>query len=150
MPQSYCSLTYHLVYSTKDRKPWLRDEVRTRTHEYLGGTIRDEGGAALIVGGTSDHVHILARLRQDKAISDVLRDLKSNSSGWIHKTFPNLLQFRWQTGYGAFTVSTSQIEKTRQYILEQETHHKKRSFKEEFIALLKAHTIEYDERSLWS
>jgi len=149
MSQSYCNLLYHLVFSTKHREPWLHDDISTRTHKYLGGALRRERGVALIVGGTSDHVHILAKLRQDKPVSDVLRDIKSNSSGWIHETFADLPQFGWQTGYGAFTVSSSQVEKVRRYILKQEQHHKKRSFKDEFIALLDAHGIEYDERYLW-
>ncbi len=149
MPQSYCNLLYHFVFSTKGRQPWLHDETLARAHQYLGGAIRDEGGIALIVGGTSDHVHILAKLHQDKAVSAVIRNIKSNSSGWIHKTFTELPQFGWQAGYGAFTVSASQVEKAREYILKQEEHHKTRSFQEEFIALLKAHGIEYDERYLW-
>lgn len=103
-----------------------------------------------MVNGTEDHIHILAKLRQDKALSDVLRAIKANSSGWIHKTFPGLSAFAWQKGYGAFTVSTSQIEKAQRYIENQATHHQKVSFKEEYVALLKAHGIEYDERYLWN
>jgi len=150
MAQSYCNLIYHIVFSTKDRQPWLRDDVRARTYEYLGGAVRKEGGVALVVNGTADHVHIMARLRQDKAVADVLRDIKSNSSGWIHTTFAHLQEFRWQAGYGASTVSASHIEKVRHYIQKQEDHHKKRSFKEEFIALLDAHGIEYDKRYVWN
>ncbi|MCK4342495.1 MAG: transposase [Phycisphaerae bacterium] len=96
---------YHLVFSTKGRRQLLHNGVRARTHEYLGGAVRNENGIALVVNGTADRVHILARLRQDKAISDILRNIKSNSSGWIHKTFPGLPTFAWQAGYGAFTVS---------------------------------------------
>jgi putative transposase len=150
MSQSYCNLLYHLVFSTKGRRRWLGDGMRARVHSYLGGAVRDEGGVALVVNGTSDHVHILGRLRQDKAISAVLRDIKSNSSGWLHRTFPEVSLFAWQGGYGAFTVSASQVEKTRRYILDQEEHHKTQTFEEEFIALLKAHGIEYDERYIWN
>ena len=149
MPQSYCNLVYHLTFSTKDREPWIDDEVKERLHRYLGGAIREEGGVALAVGGIANHVHILARLRQDKKLSDTLRNVKSMSSTWIHKTFGHLSEFEWQPGYGAFTVSASQIEKTRQYILNQEEHHRTRSFEEEFIALLNSHKIEYDKRYLW-
>jgi REP element-mobilizing transposase RayT len=148
MSQSYCNLIYHIVFSTKARQGWLRDEVRLRTHEYLGSAIQGEGGVALSVGGTSDHVHILAKLRQDHAVSDVLCKVKSNSSGWIHRTFAELIRFGWQDGYGAFTVSTSQVEKVRRYILDQEEHHRRMSFEEEFASLLQAHGIEYDERYL--
>ena len=149
MSQSYCNLIYHIVFSTKSRQTWLGDEIGARVHAYLGGAIRDEGGTALVVNGTSDHVHILAKLRQDRAVSDVLRNIKSNSSGWIHKTFPDVPQFSWQAGCGAFTVSPSQLEKARRYIMEQEEHHKTRSFEDKFMALLRAHGIEYDERYLW-
>lgn len=149
MPQSYCNLIYHLVFSTKERRDWLHDQIGRQLHNYLGGAIRGEGGVALVVNGTSDHVHILARLRQDKAVSDVLRNIKSNSSGWIHDRFPQLRPFAWQAGYGAFTVSASQVEKAGQYITAQEEHHKRHSFKDEFVALLIAHGVDYDARYLW-
>ncbi len=150
MPQSYCSLIYHIVFSTKNRKRWLDHDARDRIHAYLGGAIRDEGGVAMIVGGTEDHVHIVARLRQDKAVSEVLRAVKANSSGWIHRTFTEMALFGWQDGYGAFTVSVSQIDRLRRYVEQQEAHHKTRSFQEEFIALLDAHGIEYDPRYVWA
>jgi len=92
---------------------------------------------------------MLAKLRQDKAFSDVLHAIKANSSGWIHQTFPKLRSFAWQSGYGAFTVSQSQIERVQRYIANQQKHHQRVSFKEEFIALLEAHGVEYDERYLW-
>ena len=114
-----------------------------------GGAVRGEGGMAHAINGTADHVHILARLRQDKAVSDIVRNLKSNASGWIHKTFSNHADFAWQSGYGAFTVSPSQLEKAIAYIANQEPHHKKFTFKEELTALLKAHNIEFNEEFLW-
>ena len=104
-------LLYHLVFSTKDREPWLQTELRPRLGEYLSGAIRREGGFCLLANGVSDHVHLLARLRQDKAISQVLRSIKANSSGWIHDAF------HWQDGYGAFTVSKSQMETVCRYIV---------------------------------
>ena len=115
----------------------------------MSGAIRREGGFCLLANGVSDHVHLLARLRQDKAISEVLRSIKANSSGWIHDTFPKLRAFHWQDGYGALTVSKSQMETVRRYIARQEAHHRKLTFQAEFLALLKAHEIEYDERYLW-
>ncbi len=110
--------------------------------------IRRQGGIPLIVNGTSDHVHILAKLAQDKALSHILRDIKSNSSSWIHRTFPDLQGFQWQAGYGAFTVSTSHTETLRRYIARQEEHHRKFSFKDELARLLRAHGIAYDERHM--
>ena len=113
--------------------------------------IRQRGGICLEIGGMSDHIHILAKLKPDSALSDVLRDLKANSTGWMHDIFPAMKDFTWQRGYGAFTVSSSQIEKVREYIANQEVHHKKvGSFRDEFIKLLKANEIEFNEKYLWT
>ncbi|MBI3410752.1 MAG: IS200/IS605 family transposase [Planctomycetes bacterium] len=150
MAHSYTQLLYHIVYSTKERHPWLNDDIRGRVHAYLGGGIRDEGGVAMCIGGVADHVHVLARLRQDKAISAVIGATKANSSGWIHREFTELKQFEWQNGYAAFTVSKSQEERVRRYILGQEEHHRRKTFQEELVALLEAHGIEYDARYLWT
>jgi REP-associated tyrosine transposase len=149
MSQSYCNLIYHLVFSTSERRPWLDADVCARLYPFLGGGIHDEGGIPLEIGGTEDHVHILVKLRQDRALSDVLRNLKAKSSGWIHDTFPRLSDFAWQSGYGAFTVSESQWKKAQQYIRRQPEHHRKQTIQEEFVALLKAHAISYDERYIW-
>jgi REP element-mobilizing transposase RayT len=148
MPHSYTQLLYHVVFSTKNRHPWLIEPVRGRLYAYLGGAIRDEGGTALAVGGVADHVHLLARLRQDKAVSAVIGAVKANASGWIHREFAELAAFEWQEGYAAFTVSKSQVERVRIYIAGQQAHHRQRSFQEELVALLKAHDIEYDPRYL--
>ncbi len=149
MPHSYVNLLYHIVFSTKERQPLIKESYQTRLYEYLGGTIRGLGGAALEINGIEDHVHVLAKLRQDKAVSDVLRDLKANASGWLHDVFPELKQFAWQNGYGAFTVSAGQIETVRRYIANQKAHHQQQSFEDEFVQLLKMHEVEYDERYLW-
>ncbi len=148
MVHSYTNLLYHIVFATKDRRPLLGPPIATRLHAYLGGGIRQEGGTALIVNGTPDHVHILTRLRQDKALSDVIRSIKANASKWIHKTFSSHRGFGWQTGYGAFTVSESQVEKVRRYIADQEIHHRERTFDEEFAALLRAHGMSPDANHL--
>jgi REP element-mobilizing transposase RayT len=144
MGHSYTNLLYHIVFSTRERQSWLDTETSARLYEYLGGAIRSEGGASISLNGCADHIHMLAKLRQDKAMSDVLRAIKANSSGWIHRTFPKLRSFAWQSGYGAFTVSHSQIETVQRYIANQQRHHQRVSFKEEFIALLEAHGVEYD------
>ena len=111
--------------------------------------MRSEGGVSLGINGCADHIHILARLRQDKAVSEVIRGIKANSSGWIHREFPKLRGFGWQKGYGAFSVSQSQVKKVQRYIASQQVHHQRVSFKEEFVALLIANEIEYDEKYLW-
>lgn len=149
MPQSYTNLIYHLVFSTKNRQSLITDKIKLRLYDYIGGTIRKQGGIALAINGMADHVHVLAKLRPDKSLSDVLRDLKANSSGWMQEVFPELKHFSWQNGYGAFTVSTSQIEKVKEYIANQEKHHRKfSSFRDEFIKLLRANEIEFDEKYL--
>jgi putative transposase len=146
MPDSYTNLLYHIVFSTKDRRPLITDLYQPRLYDYIGGTIRGLGGICLELNGTDDHVHVLAKFRPDKSLSDVLRELKANASGWMHDVFPTLKDFSWQRGYGAFTVSQSNVEEVRSYIADQKEHHKKVSFREEFISFLNANQIEYDER----
>ncbi len=150
MPKSYTNLIYHIVFSTKDRLPTITPDRQERLYEYIGGTIRGLGGISLGINGVEDHVHVLAKLRPDKALSDVLPDLKSNSSGWMHDVFPDASEFRWQNGYGAFTVSASQIEVVRRYIVNQKLHHARRTFRDEFIDLLRKNEIEFDEKYLWT
>lgn len=148
MPQSYTNLIYHIVFSTKNREPVIIDDVKSRLYDYIGGTVRKQGGIALAINGMADHMHLLRKLRPDRAVSDVLRDLKANASGWMHEVFPELKDFSWQHGYGAFTVSASQVERVREYIANQELHHAGRSFRDEFVALLRANEIELDEKYL--
>jgi putative transposase len=149
MAQSYTNLIYHIVFSTKNREPLITPETQPRLYEYIGGIIRNKGGILLEIGGISDHIHVLAKLRPDNSLSNILRDLKANSTGWMHKVFPEMNDFSWQNGYGAFTVSASQVEKVREYIANQEKHHAKISFKDEFIKLLRANDIEFDEKYLF-
>src|SRR4051812_2320273 len=148
MSSSYCNLVYHIVFSTKGREPWLAPPIRPRVHQYFGGAIRDENGIALIINGTSDHIHILAKLRQDKALSKVIGEIKANSSGWISQTFKECRGFAWQEGYGAFTVSESMMLKVYRYVERQEEHHRRGSFLEEFKVILRAHRLPFDERYL--
>ena len=146
MSDSYTNLLYHIVFSTKDRRPLITLEYEARLQDYIGGTIRSLGGISLELNGTEDHVHLLAKLRPTRAVSDVLRDLKANASGWMHEVFPSLRNFSWQRGYGAFTVSYSNVESVRRYIARQKEHHQRVSFHDEFIQFLKANGVEYDER----
>ena len=121
-------------------------EYEVRLYDYIGGTLRRAGGISLELNGTDDHVHLLAKLRPDRSLSDVLRDLKANATGWMHDVFPSLKGFSWQRGYGAFTVSQSNVEEVRRYIARQKEHHAVVSFRDEFIQFLRANGIEYDER----
>lgn len=138
------------MFSTKGRRPLITPEREKRLYEYIGGTIRGLGGILLSINGVADHVHILAKLRPDKSVSDILRDLKSNSSGWMHDVFPDAAQFSWQNGYGAFTVSESQIAVVSNYIAKQKEHHRQESFEDEFVLLLKKNGIEFEMKYLWS
>ncbi len=148
MASTLTNLLYHLVFSTKGRLPLIGAEIQQPLHDYMGGIIRNQGGKTLEIGGMPDHVHCLARLPARKAVSDILRALKSDSSGWVNRKRPDD-RFAWQTGYGAFTVSQSQVEKVRRYIRTQAEHHREKSFKEEFRALLEKHGVEYNEEYLW-
>lgn len=115
----------------------------------MGGTIRSEKGTLLQIGGMPDHVHLLVRWSANRTISDLVRIVKSKSSGWVHNTFPNRTDFSWQDGYGAFTVSQSDLGGVTDYIRSQPDHHRKRDFKEEFRQFLKLHAIDFDERYIW-
>ena len=149
MAQTYSRLIYHIVFSTKHRRPAIAGEWRPRLYEYVGGIIRNHKGMLHKIGGTDDHVHLLVRWRTDKDVAALVRTIKSNASKWVHDTFPGQREFWWQGGYGAFSVSHSQMGRVHAYIERQEAHHERLSFKEEFVALLKAHDIEYDERYIW-
>ena len=148
MPQSYTCLQYHLVFSTKDRKPTITPQIRSRLWEYLAGIVRAKNGIPIQIGGMDDHVHLLVTLRQDLALSVFLRELKAGSSGWVHDTFPDV-EFWWQAGYGAFTVSHSALDAVKAYVANQDEHHAKQSFQDEFRALLVKHEIEFEEKYLW-
>ena len=108
--------------------------------------MRGTGGISLGINGIEDHVHLLAKLRPDRALSDVLRELKSNATGWMHDVFPHLSDFSWQRGYAAFTVSQSNLKQVQRYLARQKEHHRNVPFRDEFINFLKANGIQYDER----
>lgn len=150
MPRSYTNLIYHIVFSTKDRKPLITSEREGRLYEYIGGIIRGLGGILLIINGVDDHVHVLAKLRPDRSVSDVLRDLKANSSGWMHDVFPDARDFSWQNGYGAFTVSESQVGNVTDYIAKQKQHHLNESFEREFVTILEKNGISFQMKYLWT
>ena len=149
MSHTFVRLTVHAVFSTKDRRPLLKEPHRERIWAYMASIINNEFGFAREVGGTADHVHILFDIHQSGAVADCMREVKSKSSGWIHEEFPDIPGFAWQEGYGAFSVSASLVGKVKGYIRGQEAHHRRRSFKDEFIALLDKHGVEYDPRYVW-
>jgi len=141
---SFTNLLYHAVFSTKDRRPIIEPDFREKLYEYIGGIIRAEDGIQLDIGGVADHVHILMNLRPDDRVADMPRLIKANSSRWLNEGPTR--GFHWQDEYAAFTVSESQVPALRRYIAGQEQHHRKMSFRDELIALLRKNRIEFDER----
>jgi REP element-mobilizing transposase RayT len=146
---SYVSSYFHCVFSTKERRPSIKPELRDRLWPFLGGIARQNKMKAIEIGGVEDHVHILLSLPSVMTVAKAMQLLKGGSSKWIHETFPEQRLFAWQEEYGAFSVSVSQLDRTIEYIKGQREHHHRMTFQEEFLALLKKHRIEYDERYLW-
>lgn len=139
---SFARLTYHVVFATKYRKPTITDDRQDRLYQYIGGIFRARKGHALQIGGVEDHLHVLAELSPSIAVSDVIRDVKANSSRWMREEM-NVEIFEWQKGYGAFTVSYNRIEAIRNYIQNQKEHHRTRTFQEEYVDFLERHGIDY-------
>ena len=150
MPQSLVQNYQHLVFSTKNREPFLHDKTtRGEMHTYLGGFCREHNSPPLAIGGVSDHVHILCRLSKSITVEDFLRDMKRASSKWIKTKGEEWSAFHWQSGYGAFSISPSHVETLRHYIAIQDEHHRKESFQDEFRRLLRKYGLEWDERYVW-
>jgi REP element-mobilizing transposase RayT len=148
MAQIFTNLVTHIIFSTKDRVAIIRPEFQPDLHAYLGGIIRNQKGQALIVNGVAGHVHLLVWLPPAVAIAEALRVLKANSSRWVHENQGHST-FAWQAGYGAFSVSQSNVSGLVKYIQDQERHHRRMSFQEELLAFLKKNHIAYDERYIW-
>jgi REP element-mobilizing transposase RayT len=145
----YVSSYYHCVFSTKERRPLITPALRERLWPFMGGIARQNHMKAIEIGGVADHVHMLISLPATLAPAKALQLIKGGSSKWVHDTFPEHRLFAWQKKYGAFGVSVSRLDVIVRYIRNQAAHHRTRSFQEEFLALLKKHRIEYDERYLW-
>ena len=145
MPHSYICCLVHVVFSTLERRPLIKDDVQNRLHPYIGGIARENDMAALAVGGVADHVHVLLSLSRTIAVAKAMQLLKSGSSKWLNENFPALRGFAWQEGYGAFSVSISQRDRVADYIHLQPEHHKRMTFAEEFRKLLRAHGIHEEE-----
>jgi REP element-mobilizing transposase RayT len=148
MPSTHLSLHYHIVFSTKDRFPFIKGEWDDRLHAYLGGTIKTSEGVPLAINGVGDHVHILAGLRATHRLADFVQDVKQTSSRWVHETI-GIKNFAWQPGYAAYTVSASNLDVVIKYIANQKEHHRKKSFQEEYVQFLKKSGVKYDEQYLW-
>jgi putative transposase len=150
VPQSLAKVLVHLVWSTKNRYPFLTDkEIREELQAYLGGTCNALDCPVLIVGGISDHVHILCSLSRNLSVAKLVGELKRGSSKWIKTKGRMLSKFAWQNGYGAFSVGQTEVERVKGYIAGQEEHHRKKTFQDEYRAFLKEYEIEYDDRYVW-
>ena len=150
MSQSLSKIYVHIVFSTKNRFPFLSTpELRKEMHAYLGGTLNELDSHALIVGGPADHIHILCVLSKNIAISEVIGKVKRSSSKWVKTKGASLRKFAWQSGYGVFSVSQSHVERVRNYIQQQEDHHRNKSFQDEFREFLESYQVDFDERYVW-
>ena len=146
MANTFTSLHCHVIFSTKNREPWLRADNEERVWSYLGGIARENDMKPVMIGGIENHVHLLLGIPPTLAVSQAVKLIKGGSSAWIKETFPGLRGFGWQDGYGAFSVSKSQVSDVTEYIRGQREHHRVKSFEEEYRAFLDKHEIPYDER----
>lgn len=147
MPSTHLSSNFHIVFSTKERRRIIIDGWRPRLHSYLGGIVKGMDAMPLAIGGAEDHVHLLVSLKSKHRIDYFVRDLKADSSSWIHKEFSGL--FEWQKGYGGFSVCLKEREIVKRYIQNQEEHHGRERFEDEYIWLLQENEVEYNEAYLW-
>ena len=149
MANTYSALFYRVVFSTKNRAAFIRPEIEERVWAYIGGIARHHQMTAIQVGGVEDHIHALVLAPATLAPFEIAKYLKGESSKWMHETFADLRDFGWQDGYGAFTVSKSNVPGVVDYIQNQREHHQKQTFQDEYREFLKKHGVEYDERYLW-
>lgn len=150
MPQSLARVVLHVVFSTKHRVPFLRDPaLRGRLHAYMAGVLQNLGCEPIVIGGVEDHVHLLCNLARTVSIAGLVEEVKKSPSKWMKEQGPAYADFFWQGGYGAFSVSESNVEQVRAYVAAQEEHHRKVSFQDEFRALCQRHGLALDERYAW-
>ncbi|RMG28303.1 MAG: IS200/IS605 family transposase [Methanobacteriota archaeon] len=150
MPQSLSMIYLHIIFSTKNRYPFLNNQnIRNHLYTYMAGICKNLSAPAIIIGGTADHVHLLTRFSRTLTVSHYLKEMKRHSSTWIKEKYPQLKKFHWQNGYGVFSIGASQVDNVIQYIKNQEQHHQKISFQDEFRQICKLYGIEIDERYVW-
>jgi len=150
MPQSLAKILVHTVFSTKDRRPFLRDKgMREELHCYVGGILNNLNCQPIIVGGVEDHVHLLCALSRTCQAAEMVKEIKRGSSVWVKSKSRGLQDFAWQNGYGIFSIGFSQIAAVRKYVAGQEEHHREVSFQDEFRQLLRRYEIAFDERYVW-
>ena len=150
MSHSHTLLYAHCIFATKDRRNYITTEIQPRLYKYITAIVADNDSALIAIGGTNNHIHLLLKIHPSKNLADIMRLVKTNSSKWIHETFQTAREFGWQSGYGAFSVNASSVNDVKGYIDRQEEHHQTQTFKQEYVAFLNRHGIEYDDRYLWS
>ena len=149
MASTLTNLLYHIVFTTRKKQDFIIPELAMELYPYIGGIIREEKGKLLKIGGTLNHVHILAKFPASVSVSEMMRCIKGSSSKWTNENSKSTQHFLWQRGYGAFSVSESAVENVISYIGNQEEHHKKVTFEDEFLLLLQKHKISYNEKNIW-
>ena len=149
MANTYINILIHTVFSTKNRESWLSSLLRERLYPYMCGIARENGLKVLCIGGTDNHIHILLSLDLTTSIAKAIQFIKGGSSKWIHETFPELRLFSWQEGYGAFSIGISNVDETKKYIENQEKHHGKESFRDEYLKFLRKNSVDFDEKYMW-
>jgi putative transposase len=149
MPQSLAKVYIHLIFSTKGREKLILRHLHPELHEYMGGILRDLGCTVVEINTEPDHAHLLFLLSRTETLGDIVRQVKTGSTEWLQKQLPILRNFHWQNGYGAFSVSQSNLAEVKEYILNQQRHHQVMSFQEEFRRFLAKYEVEYDERYVW-
>ncbi|MCM8538353.1 MAG: IS200/IS605 family transposase [Lentisphaeraceae bacterium] len=150
MAGTFTQLYYHIVFSTKERQDSISPTIETDLYKYIAGIIKNEECFLHAIGGTSNHIHILCSSPPKIALADLLKKIKGGSSTWLNKKFPAQNSFKWQAGYGAFSVSQSQVNIVKEYIKTQKEHHQKIDFKNELVSLLNKHKIQFNENYLWN
>ena len=149
MPQSLSSILIHLIFSTKNREPFITPAIETELHPYMAKIFRELKSPSLAINGVSDHVHVLFSLARVIKVADLLQEVKTETSKWIKTKGPEFKNFHWQSGYGAFSIGQSQVEEVKRYIHSQKEHHRRVTFQEEYRKFLNAYGIDFDERYVW-
>ena len=150
MGQSLVKNYIHIVFATKHRAPMIKEFVQEELYSYLGGICANHECTPIKIGGYRDHIHVLCMLSKKVTLMKLVEELKSHSSKWIKTKDPVLKNFFWQNGYGAFSVNPAQVDNAVAYIANQEEHHSKKNFQEEYRLFLKEYQVEYDERYVWA
>ena len=149
MPQSLSSILVHLIFSTKDRQPYITPEIESELHPYLATILREHGSPSLAIGGTCDHIHVLFALNRTTPIASVVEEVKTSSSKWIKSKGSAFQNFHWQRGYGAFSIGQSAVKVVKRYIENQKLYHRQTTFEEEYREFLKRYQVQFDERYVW-